>query len=230
MQLTLDWPEIALRLALALAAGGVIGFDRGERGRSAGLRTTLLVCLAAAIAMLQANLLLPTDGRQPGSFAQIDVMRLPLGILTGVGFIGGGAILRRDNRVTGVTTAATLWFATVIGLCFGGGQLGLGLVALVLATVVLTVLRWVELRLPRERRGTLTLTVEPGALDEAGVRDALHQAGLRLVGCAATYRAAAMREIRCEVRWPGRATDPKPPGFVPALARHPGVAGLHWQG
>ena len=230
MELTLGWPEIALRLALALLAGGAIGFERGERGRSAGLRTTMLVCLAAAVAMLEANLLLPTAGKQPDSFAQIDVMRLPLGILTGVGFIGGGAILRRDNRVLGVTTAATLWFAKVIGLCCGGGQLGLGMAALALAALVLTALRWVERRWPRERRGTLTLTLAPGALDEAAVREALQQAGLRLVGCAATYRAAAMREIRCEVRWPGRATDPKPPGFVRALARHPGVAGLQWQG
>jgi putative Mg2+ transporter-C (MgtC) family protein len=56
-----------------------------------------------------------------------DLMRLPLGILIGVGFIGGGAILRRDDIVVGVTTAATLWLVTVIGLCLGGGQLALGL-------------------------------------------------------------------------------------------------------
>jgi putative Mg2+ transporter-C (MgtC) family protein len=230
MPLSLDWPEIALRLGLALIAGGAIGLDRGERGRTAGLRTTMLVCLAAAVAMLQANLLLPTAGKHPDSFAQIDVMRLPLGILTGVGFIGGGAILRRDNRVLGLTTAATLWFSTVLGLCFGGGQLGLGLAALVLAGVVLTLLRWVERRLPRERRGTLTLTLAPDGMDEAAVRAELQRAGLRLVGCAATYRAAAIQEMRCEVRWPGRSIDPKPPGFVPALARHPGVLGLQWQG
>ena len=53
-------------------------------------------------------------------------MRLPLGILTGVGFIGGGAILKKGGSITGVTTAATLWIATVIGLCLGGGQLALG--------------------------------------------------------------------------------------------------------
>jgi putative Mg2+ transporter-C (MgtC) family protein len=230
MPLTLDWPEMALRLGLALLAGTVIGLDRGERGRAAGLRTTILVCLAAAVAMLQANLLLPTAGKQPDSFVNIDVMRLPLGILTGVGFIGGGAILRRDDRVLGVTTAATLWLSTVIGLCFGGGQLGLGLAGLALATVILVGLRWVELRLPRERRGTLHLTLAPDSIDETAVRGALEQAGLRLVGCAATYRAAAMHEMRCEVRWRARATDPKPPGFVPILARRPGVLALQWQG
>ena len=79
-------------------------------------------------------------------------MRLPLGILTGMGFIGGGAILRKGTAIQGITTAATLWSSTVIGLCFGGGQLALGVTALTLAMLVLTVFSWVESRLPHERR------------------------------------------------------------------------------
>ena len=112
MPLTLTWQEIALRLALATLVGAAVGFDRGDHGRPAGLRTTLLVCLAAAVAMIEANLLLVTSGKALDSFATLDVMRLPLGILTGRGFIGGGAILRRDGFVLGVTRAA-LWFVTV---------------------------------------------------------------------------------------------------------------------
>src|SRR6202453_2366908 len=123
MPLTLTWQEVAIRLTLSVVAGALIGLDRGG---AAGLRTTLLVCLAAAVAMVQTNLLLATRGRSPDSFIMMDLMRLPLGILTGMGFIGGGAILRRDGFVLGVTTAATLWFVTVIGLCLGGGQIGLG--------------------------------------------------------------------------------------------------------
>ena len=73
--------------------------------------------------MIQTNLLLATAGKSADSFVVLDLMRLPLGILTGMGFIGGGAILRRDGFVLGVTTAATLWFVTVIGLCFGAGRL-----------------------------------------------------------------------------------------------------------
>jgi uncharacterized membrane protein YhiD involved in acid resistance len=114
---------------LAAAAGAPLGVNRSERGMPAGLRTTLLVCLAASVAMTQANLLLGTAGRPIDSFVRLDPMRLPLGVLTGMGFIGGGAILRRGELVRGVTTAATLWLATVIGLCFGGGQAGLGLAA-----------------------------------------------------------------------------------------------------
>src|SRR5271155_5792969 len=167
MPLTLTWHEIALRLALSVVAGGLIGLDRGEHGRPAGLRTTLLVCLAAAVAMIQANLLLNTTGKAGDSFVTLDLMRLPLGILTGMGFIGGGAILRRGNLVTGVTTAATLWLATALGLCFGGGQHGLGLATLGLGIATLWGLKWLELRIKQERRGILTLVIgEGGPTDE----------------------------------------------------------------
>src|SRR5215475_4281882 len=125
----IGWHEIALRLVLTVIAGLLIGYNRTEHGKAAGLRTTLLVCLAASFAMIQVNLLLPTAGRAPDSFVTNDLMRLPLGILTGVGFIGAGAILRRRDVVTGVTTAATIWYVTVIGLCFGGGQILLGWLA-----------------------------------------------------------------------------------------------------
>lgn len=104
----------------------LIGLNRGERGHAAGLRTTTLVCLAASVAMIQMNLLLPVAGKKSDFFSVMDIMRLPLGILSGMGFIGAGAILRKGDTVSGVTTAATLWLVTVIGLCFGGGQLWLG--------------------------------------------------------------------------------------------------------
>ncbi len=123
MPLQLTWPDLVIRLLCMLIAGAIIGYDRGERSKAAGLRTTVLVCMAGSVAMLQMNYLLPLAGRSADSFVTNDLMRLPLGILTGVGFIGGGAILRRGNLVVGVTTAATLWYVTVVGLCFGGGQI-----------------------------------------------------------------------------------------------------------
>lgn len=160
MPLHPTWTDIAIRLALTILAGAVIGFDRGVRGHAAGLRTTILVGLAASLSMIQANLLLTLDGKGPGSFAVMDLMRLPLGILTGVGFIGGGTILKKGDLVTGVTTAATLWLITVIGLCFGGGQLALGSTATVIGVVTLSVLKWVDEMIPRRHRATLTVTCE----------------------------------------------------------------------
>src|SRR5579885_3695384 len=97
MPLQLTWQDLVVRLVCTLIAGAIIGYDRGERGKAAGLRTTILVCLAASVAMLQMNYPLTLSGKASDSFITNDLMRLPLGILTGVGFIGGGAILRRGS-------------------------------------------------------------------------------------------------------------------------------------
>src|SRR5262245_31798975 len=105
MPITVEWHDIALRLALTVVTGVVFGAKRSERGRAAGLVTTVLVSLAASVAMIQANLFLATTGKQSDSFITLDLMRLPLSILTGMGFIGAGAILRRGELIRGVTTA-----------------------------------------------------------------------------------------------------------------------------
>src|ERR1700742_4494159 len=155
MPLTPTWPDIAVRLVLTMLACAVIGLNRGARGHAAGFRTTILVGLAASVAMIQANILL-LDGKTQSSFAVMDLMRLPLGILTGVGFIGGGTILKKGDLVTGVTTAATLWLVTVIGLCLGGGQVILGIAATALACRVKTV----DHMIPREHRARVVLTCD----------------------------------------------------------------------
>ena len=108
MPVEITWQTIALRILLTLVAGTLLGTNRSKHGHPAGLRTTLLVTLAASISMIQMNLLLPTNGKPHDSYAVMDLMRLPLGILTGVGFIGAGAIVRKGDMVTGVTTAATM--------------------------------------------------------------------------------------------------------------------------
>jgi putative Mg2+ transporter-C (MgtC) family protein len=170
MPLSPSWIDIGVRLALTIAAASLLGYDRGARGQVAGVRTVILVGLAAACAMALANLLLPVQGKGPTSFAQLDMMRLPLGVLTGVGFIGGGAILKREDIVSGVTTAATLWLVTVIGLCFGAGQLGLGAAAAVVAFLTLFPLKQLERRMARDHRARLYIRTEraasPGALQE----------------------------------------------------------------
>jgi putative Mg2+ transporter-C (MgtC) family protein len=162
MPLSPTWQDICLRLALTMIAGAIIGFNRGARGHAAGFRTIILVGLAASVAMIQTNILLPLAGRTPESFSVIDPMRLPLGILTGVGFIGGGTILKRGDLVTGVTTAATLWVMTVIGLCLGGGQLALGIATTALTVITLWVLKWVDLVIPREHRAMLVVLANRG--------------------------------------------------------------------
>ncbi len=230
MATTIGWEDAALRLGLSVLAGALIGLDRGEHGRPAGLRTTILVCLAAAASMVQVNLLMGTVGKATDSFVVLDLMRLPLGILSGMGFIGGGAILRRGNIVTGVTTAATLWFVTVLGLCLGGGQIVLGLSLLAIGIVVLTVLRWVEDRLTRDRRATLLVAITPGGPTERQIRTELVAHGFRIVTMAVSYLATGRQTIRCVVQWKDQPLDVETPEIVQLLAGQPGVARVDWRG
>jgi putative Mg2+ transporter-C (MgtC) family protein len=229
MPLSLHWQQIALRLALAAIAGALVGLNRGEHGSPAGLRTNLLVCLAACIAMIQANALLYTAGKSPSSFVVLDLMRLPLGILSGMGFIGAGAILRKGDRIAGITTAATLWFVTVMGLCFGGGQLGLGGAALGLAIFILWVLKWVEHRMPQNQHGLLSLTLTAKAPGEQELRERLSKEGFRIASCAKSYsEGAQVKELHCKVSWQARRGQIIQPSFVEELAHHPEVLKLQW--
>src|SRR5580692_3178163 len=170
MTLEIHWSQIALRLALTLLAGGLLGWERSRTGHFAGLRTTLLVTLAASVAMIQMNLLLATNGKPQNAYAVMDVMRLPLGILTGVGFIGAGAIVRKSELVLGITTAATLWFSTVVGLCLGGGQLILGSVSTLLGYIILWGLRWFERRIERFQMAQLRLSLARDSLSPEQLR------------------------------------------------------------
>jgi len=193
MPVVLQWDAVLVRIVLALVAGGLIGLDRSESGKTAGLRTTILVCLAACLAMLEVNALLLQAGKPQGAFSVLDPMRLPLGILTGMGFIGGGAILHRDGLVSGVTTAATLWFVTVVGLCIGGGQLSLGALGLVLGLLVVWPLRLIEQRVCSVRTALVTVEYELGST----ARDRL-TTGLRNAGFA--WRTRGFRETAARAR------------------------------
>jgi putative Mg2+ transporter-C (MgtC) family protein len=229
MNPTITGTEIAWRLTLSVIAGALIGLNRGEHGRPAGLRTVLLVTLAASIAMILANVLMGTTGKEAQSFVNIDVMRLPLGILTGVGFIGAGAILRRDNLVVGVTTAATLWFSTVMGLCFGSGQGWLGVVAFGLGMTTLWLLEYVELELPQDHRATLCLVVDRDAVTEEELREILTLGRCRILNFSMVHdNIAIRREFTCEISWRSKRSSSRAPGLVDQLAGRAGIQRLSW--
>jgi putative Mg2+ transporter-C (MgtC) family protein len=224
-----EWSDIALRLLCTLAAGFFIGLDRGEHGRPAGLRTTMLVSLAACLAMVQANVLLSQTGKSSDSFVSLDVMRLPLGILSGMGFIGAGAIVRRDNLVLGVTTAATLWFVTVVGLSFGGGQFGLGFAGLILGVAVVTGLRHFERRIKQDHEGTLTVITTTNGPSEEEVRTILSVERYNIKSCALAYSAeSGESELTCRLNWRSRPTDTGIPGIVRVLSSRSGVVKVAW--
>jgi putative Mg2+ transporter-C (MgtC) family protein len=230
MTTTLTWQEIALRLVLTTLAAGVIGFNRDERGHSAGLRTNLLVALAACIAMIQTNALINSVGKPSDSFVVMDVMRLPLGILSGIGFIGAGAIIKRGEMITGVTTAATLWFVTVMGLCFGGGQTGLGLASFVLGFAILAGLKKVEHEMPRRQSGTLKVTISPEGPDQEEIETLLKDAGVSPKSLSLGYdlSSAASKVFSWKVQWTGIGEYASPPPIILKLHRHPDVRALEF--
>jgi putative Mg2+ transporter-C (MgtC) family protein len=117
-----------------MLAGGLIGWDREALSKPAGIRTHMLVAGGAAL-FTAASLLILQEGTLAGGRG--DLVRIPAAIVTGVGFLGAGAILRSGERVTGLTTAAGIWVTAAIGVLFGSGFwiIGIGGTILVLLTV-----------------------------------------------------------------------------------------------
>ena len=180
--------------------------------------------------MLQVNLLLPMAGKTSSSFAVMDLMRLPLGILSGMGFIGAGANVRKDNLVHGLTTAATLWFVTGLGLCFGGGQLALGMVGLALGVLVLEGLKRVENRWRQDRHAMLSVIVGTNGPTEEELTSQLQAGGYVISPWGVvSFDQNRQRELRTEVRWRARPHEARSPAFLQEVVDHPGVLRLEWK-
>lgn len=112
----IGWLTVAVRLVLAVVCGGFIGLERERKRRPAGFRTHILICLGAAMTTLTSQYLALSLG------ANTDVARLGAQVIAGVGFIGAGTIIVTKRRqVKGLTTAAGLWTAAIVGLCCGAG-------------------------------------------------------------------------------------------------------------
>lgn len=135
--------EALLRLVVALVLSGLLGFERELVGRAAGLRTHMLVGLAAALLTIMAFEMFAwvrSLEEQPNA----DPLRLLEAITAGVAFLAAGSIFRQKDRVKGLTTGGGLWMAGAIGIAAGQGLLGLAAMATVLAVIVIAVLRRIE--------------------------------------------------------------------------------------
>ena len=167
---TLSWWEDLARLSLAAALGGAIGFERELRDREAGFRTHMVVCLGAALFTIVSaygfNDFLNTGDPR----ISFDPSRIAAQIVTGIGFLGAGAIIRQGVSIRGLTTAATLWVAAAIGLAVGAGFY----TAAVFGTAVTLFALWplrrvgyeaVELIRPDEKRVVVVLRPEARTSD-----------------------------------------------------------------
>ena len=139
---------VAIRMVAAVAFGAIIGFDREYLARPAGLRTHILVALAAAAFTIVA-LELVRRGIGGGSALSLDPTRVVEAITAGVAFLAAGTIIQSRGRVHGLTTGAGLWLAGAIGMACGIGALAVAAITTALGFVVLVVLRLVERRMPQ---------------------------------------------------------------------------------
>jgi putative Mg2+ transporter-C (MgtC) family protein len=129
--------ELIQRLLTAALLGGILGFERELRQKSAGLRTNILIAMGSALFTVMSYEL---AGEVPGS----DPGRVAAQIVTGIGFLGAGAIMRTNGGVQGLTTAATVWVNAAVGVAAGGGEYHLAFIATAITVAVLLVLHPVE--------------------------------------------------------------------------------------
>jgi putative Mg2+ transporter-C (MgtC) family protein len=149
MDSTLQPFEMALRLLAAAAAGIVIGVNRDLKRKPTGMRTLALVCLGAALATV-ATVYLSDIQKDPNALSRV-VQGVLQGVLTGIAFLGAGAIIRneKDGEIPGLTTAANVFVVAAIGIAYGLGAWWAALMGTALALVVLVVLNPIEQRLER---------------------------------------------------------------------------------
>jgi putative Mg2+ transporter-C (MgtC) family protein len=136
--------DMIVRIATGAALGGVIGFERDLHGRQVGLRTHLIVAMASATFMVVSNHFIFFQGYDPAQHVEADVSRIAASVVSGIGFLAGGAILKTGATIQGLTTAAGLWLVTAIGLATGGGMYIEGLAVTVMGLIALTVFRLFE--------------------------------------------------------------------------------------
>lgn len=150
--------ESLVRLLLAALAGGAIGMEREIRGRKAGLRTHMLVAIGSALAMIVSTRVPFTDWSDvPEGILRIDPARIAYGVMAGVGFLGAGSIMRRDDAIYGLTTAAAIWCVAALGLSAGLGLYLITILGTVLILVVLTVLAAFQRHLPTNKHREFVL-------------------------------------------------------------------------
>ncbi len=168
----IDYDVVLIRLGLALLAGAIIGLERAFHGRPAGLRTHSLVCVASSLLMLLTAYQWDLLAGVPVDTIRVDPTRMAQGIMTGIGFLGAGVIMREKLTIRGLTTAASIWMTAAIGILVGMGFFSAGLFATFMTLVVLGGFGWIERKMPTRRFGHFKVSFKRQDIME---RDALLQ-------------------------------------------------------
>jgi len=143
--------EMLFRIFLASICGSLIGYERERHGISAGLRTNILVCVGSALIMVISKYFYYKAGETTGNITvALDPARIAAQIVTGIGFLGAGVIIKDKGSVRGLTTAATLWFNAGVGMALGAGMLVIPAFCTIIGLVSLAVLKKVNIRIPHD--------------------------------------------------------------------------------
>ena len=169
--------ELLVRILLGTMLGAVIGFERDLHGRPAGLRTHSIVALASATFMVISTRFTFFQAYLPGQLVETDPSRIAASVVSGIGFLGAGAILRTGITIRGLTTAAGLWLVAAIGMAAGGGMYVVAVFVTALGLAALTLLRRFEDRGETIARQRVTVTIDEGAHAVSSVVEALGQKG-----------------------------------------------------
>jgi putative Mg2+ transporter-C (MgtC) family protein len=168
------------RIALGTALGAAIGLERDLHGRPAGLRTHTIVALASATFMVVSTDFVNYQHYAPGGLVEVDASRIAASVVSGIGFLGAGAILRTGFTVRGLTTAATLWLVAAIGMAAGGGMYSVAVFVTAIGIASLTALRRFEDRGEPIARQRLTVSLESGTAAVPEISAALERAGAKV--------------------------------------------------
>ncbi len=176
-----DYLEITLRLLTAVALGSLVGLERSYHGRPAGFRTHTLVCLASALLMLVPVYAPQWLGATADLRTTLDPTRIAQGIMTGIGFLGAGAIIKEGLTVRGPTTAASIWITAAIGILLGIGFYFPALLTAVLTLGTLALFRWLEIRMPAQSYAHFVVHfARDAALPEPELRSLVQDAGFTI--------------------------------------------------
>jgi putative Mg2+ transporter-C (MgtC) family protein len=168
--------DMVIRLGLGFLAGAIIGFERSSRHQVAGLRTHILIAVGATLLML-LSIYLPQEFN---SLKNGDPGRIAAQVVSGIGFLGAGAILRLGNNIRGLTTAASLWLIAAVGLAIGAGMYIAAAAAEAISLITLFVLDIFEKRLfPSERNKILELQYKQSSPNTSETLEILKNFGIR---------------------------------------------------
>ena len=165
-----EYLTILLHLLLAVLAGGLIGLERTYHGRPAGFRTHTLVCTASSLLMQLTLFQWEMVSGMPLDTVQIDPTRMAQGIMTGIGFLGAGVVLKDGLTVRGLTTAASIWMTAAIGIMAGGGFYFATIAATLITLGTLSLFRRIELIMPSLYYSRLEVRFRRHELPEDGLR------------------------------------------------------------